>query len=74
MDTIYNPENTLFIRQAREKGAVAMTGLDMFIGQAAAQFKLFTGEPAPADLMRQVARNALAIRQVRPGAPGQPAR
>lgn len=74
MDTIYNPENTLFIRQAREKGAVAVTGLDMFIGQAAAQFKLFTGEPAPADLMRQVARNALAIRLVRPGALGQPAR
>jgi 3-dehydroquinate dehydratase/shikimate dehydrogenase len=74
MDTIYNPENTLLIRQAREKGAVATTGLDMFIGQAAAQFKLFTGEPAPADLMRQVARNALAIRPARPGVTGQPAR
>ena len=74
MDTIYNPENTLLIRQAREKGAVATTGLDMFIGQAAAQFKLFTGEPAPADLMRQVARNALAVRPARPGVTGQPAR
>lgn len=74
MDTIYNPENTLLIRQAREKGAVAVTGLDMFIGQAAAQFKLFTGEQAPVDLMRQVARNALAIRQPRPVASGQVAR
>lgn len=68
MDTIYNPESTLLVRSAREKGAVAVTGLDMFIAQAAAQFKLFTGEPAPVDLMRQVARNALAARVGRPPA------
>lgn len=70
MDTIYNPESTLLVRSAREKGAVAVTGLDMFIAQAAAQFKLFTGELAPADLMRQVARNALAARVGRPLAQG----
>ncbi len=70
MDTIYNPESTLLVRSAREKGAVAVTGLDMFIAQAAAQFKLFTGEAAPADLMRQVARNALSSRVGRPLAQG----
>mgnify|MGYP003341592201 CR=1 FL=1 len=48
----------------------AVTGLDMFIAQAAAQFKLFTGEAAPADLMRQVARNALSSRVGRPLAQG----
>ena len=37
MDTIYNPESTLLVRSAREKVAVAVTGLDMFIAQAAAQ-------------------------------------
>jgi 3-dehydroquinate dehydratase/shikimate dehydrogenase len=68
MDTIYNPESTALVLMARERGAVAVTGLDMFISQAAAQFKLFTGETAPADLMRQVARNALASRVSRPQA------
>lgn len=68
MDTIYNPESTALVVMARERGAVAVTGLDMFISQAAAQFKLFTGETAPADLMRQVARNALASRVSRPQA------
>lgn len=68
MDTIYNPDATLLVRQAREKGAVAVTGLDMFIAQAAAQFKLFTGEEPPVDLMRQVARNALSARLGKPGA------
>jgi 3-dehydroquinate dehydratase/shikimate dehydrogenase len=59
-DTVYNPENTLFIKEARERGCVVVTGLELFIRQAAAQFLLFTGKPAPAELMRQIARQALS--------------
>jgi 3-dehydroquinate dehydratase/shikimate dehydrogenase len=67
MDTIYNPENTMMIKQAREHGATVVTGLDMFIRQAAAQFRAFTGQEPPVDLMRQVAKNALTPITVRPG-------
>jgi 3-dehydroquinate dehydratase/shikimate dehydrogenase len=32
----------------------------MFIGQAALQFKLFTGKEAPTELMRQVIRRTIS--------------
>ena len=51
-DTVYNPEQTLLIKQARKANCKVITGVDMFIRQAAIQFQLFTGEEAPADLMR----------------------
>ena len=34
-DTVYNPEQTLLIKQAREIGCKTITGIDMFVGQAA---------------------------------------
>ena len=59
-DTVYNPENTLFIKQARELGCEVITGIDMFVGQAALQFKHFTDRPAPIDTMREVIRRAIS--------------
>ncbi len=57
-DTVYNPENTLLIKQAREKGCRVITGVDMFVRQAALQFKLFTGRDAPKSIMRAELRRA----------------
>ena len=59
-DTIYNPEQTLLIKQARENACEVITGVEMFVGQAAHQFRLFTGEDAPAEMMRQVVRRAIS--------------
>jgi 3-dehydroquinate dehydratase/shikimate dehydrogenase len=59
-DTVYNPEQTLLIKQAREIGCNTITGVDMFVGQAALQFRLFTGQAAPIELMRQVVRRAIS--------------
>jgi 3-dehydroquinate dehydratase/shikimate dehydrogenase len=53
-DAVYNPENTLLIKEARQRGCKVVTGVDMFARQAALQFKLFTGLDGPADLMRDV--------------------
>jgi 3-dehydroquinate dehydratase/shikimate dehydrogenase len=62
-DTIYNPEQTLLIKQAREAGCAVITGVDMFVGQAARQFEVFTGRKAPTDVMRdQVMRAIAAVR------------
>lgn len=60
-DVVYNPENTFLLRQARDKGCTVISGLEMFIGQACLQFKLFTGEKASAKLMRQLLKNALSV-------------
>lgn len=55
-DTIYNPEQTLLIKAAKELGCMVVTGVEMFVRQAVGQFKLFTGEEAPDELMREAIR------------------
>lgn len=57
-DTVYNPENTLLVKQAREARARVITGVDMFVRQAAYQFKLFTGRDASAAPMRATIKEA----------------
>jgi 3-dehydroquinate dehydratase/shikimate dehydrogenase len=59
-DTIYNPENTLLIKEARARGCVVITGVDMFVRQAVLQFQIFTEQEAPEDLMNDVVRRALS--------------
>jgi 3-dehydroquinate dehydratase/shikimate dehydrogenase len=60
MDTIYTPEHTLLIKKAKERGCHVLTGVDMFVRQAALQFRLFTGVEPPLDLMRSVVKRALS--------------
>jgi len=52
-DTVYNPVETLLLRQAKKIGAKTIDGVSMFVNQAAAQFKLFTGKVADTKLMRK---------------------
>lgn len=58
-DTIYNPIETMFIRQARAAGCAAITGLEMFVNQAVAQFERWTEKPAPREVMRDVVARKL---------------
>jgi 3-dehydroquinate dehydratase/shikimate dehydrogenase len=51
-DAVYNPLETKLLREAKECGCAQASGLDMFVGQAARQFSLFTGEEPALDLMR----------------------
>lgn len=64
-DTIYNPETTLLIREARSRECHVLTGVDMFVRQAGLQFRLFTGKEPPLELMTKVARRALSPVHVR---------
>jgi len=57
-DTVYNPENTLLIKHAKRAQCRIITGIDMFVRQAAYQFKLFTGKEAPYELMRKTIKDA----------------
>ena len=48
------------MQAAKQAGCTVVNGLEMFVGQAMQQFELFTGQPAPADLMYEVALKALS--------------
>ncbi len=58
-DAVYNPENTLLVKNARKRNCIVITGVEMFVAQAALQFKLFTGQDAPGQLMRNVIKKAI---------------
>jgi shikimate 5-dehydrogenase len=51
---VYNPRRTQLIRDAERAGCQTILGLEMFLGQAFVQFQLWTGRPAPRDVMRNV--------------------
>ena len=59
-DTVYSPENTLFLKRARERGCETVSGLDMFVRQAAHQFEIFTGLEAPIEYMRETLRRGMS--------------
>ncbi len=58
-DVVYNPIETPLLAAARGAGARTLGGLAMLVYQGAAAFELWTGKPAPVDIMMQAARKAL---------------
>jgi 3-dehydroquinate dehydratase/shikimate dehydrogenase len=59
-DTVYVPETTLLVKEARSRGCHVITGVELFVRQAALQFRLFTGLEPPLDQMRKVVKRALS--------------
>ena len=59
-DTVYHPENTMFLKLARERGCTTVSGVEMFVRQAAHQFRIYTGREAPTQLMRDVMKGKLS--------------
>ena len=53
-DVIYSPEETEFLRIAKEVGCPNMNGLGMMLYQGAAAFKLWTGKDMPIDAVKAV--------------------
>ncbi len=58
-DLVYNPAETLLMRQARASGAHAIGGLGMLIWQGALAFQHWTGQMPPVDVMRAAAKTHL---------------
>lgn len=58
-DAVYNPLETRLLRCAREAGCIVATGFQWFVGQAAAQFELWTQHAAPLEIMADVVRRKL---------------
>jgi shikimate dehydrogenase len=59
MDIVYKPLLTRLLREARGRGCRVIDGLQMLIHQGAAQFELWTGRPAPREVMARAAYNSL---------------
>ena len=57
-DTVYNPENTLLIKEARSVGCRTVTGVDMFVRQAAIQFRIWHGAEPDFQVMRDALKRA----------------
>ena len=58
-DTVYNPPETLLLKQAKEIGAKTISGMEMFINQACGQFKLFTGQNGTPKVMMEAMKATL---------------
>jgi len=58
-DVIYNPLRTRLLREAQLAGCAVLSGVEMFVEQGAAQFRLWTGQEPPVDIMGQVVREEL---------------
>jgi shikimate dehydrogenase len=62
IELLYDPPSTDLQRRARAAGATAFGGLGHLLEQAALSFELWTGTPAPLEVMSAAALAALAER------------
>jgi 3-dehydroquinate dehydratase/shikimate dehydrogenase len=67
-DMIYDPGETRLLQLAKQRGAQIIPGIEMFVHQAARQFEIWTGKPAPQDDMLQVVMLSLQERAARAAA------
>jgi 3-dehydroquinate dehydratase/shikimate dehydrogenase len=67
-DMVYDPPETRLLKLARERGAQIIPGIEMFVHQAARQFEIWTGKPAPWDEMLRVVLLAIQERASRAAA------
>ncbi|MDZ7806839.1 MAG: shikimate dehydrogenase [Gracilimonas sp.] len=51
-DVVYNPQETKFLKQAKQADGIPVGGLDMLIHQGAKSFKMWTGQEFPLGLIK----------------------
>lgn len=59
-DTVYNPLETKLLQYAARAGAKTINGAEMFVRQAMAQYKIFTGSDADEKIIRKTVFECLA--------------
>lgn len=57
-DIIYNPRETLLLKQAKAVGAKTCNGLPMLVHQGAEAFKLWTGQTMPVEKIKKIVENS----------------
>ncbi len=59
VDVVYNPLKTRLMRDSEKAGCITVPGLGMFVNQGAEQIRLWTGQEAPREFMKQVVKERL---------------
>jgi 3-dehydroquinate dehydratase/shikimate dehydrogenase len=59
MEMVYSPAETRLVKMARARGIQIIPGAEMFVHQAARQFEIWTGKPAPLDEMQRVVERGI---------------
>jgi 3-dehydroquinate dehydratase / shikimate dehydrogenase len=62
MDFIYRPMHTKLLRLAAKKRIATVSGMEMFLAQGFAQWRLWTGRPVPEAAVRRTVLRALSDR------------
>jgi 3-dehydroquinate dehydratase/shikimate dehydrogenase len=60
-DLVYNPTETLLIREAKRASVRTLGGMEMLIAQGAEQFRIWTGREAPVEAMTAAVRKKLNL-------------
>ena len=56
-DMIYNPEETIFLKEAKKTGAVTLNGLGMLIYQGIMAYEFFTDTKLPEDIFDKILKD-----------------
>jgi len=67
-DMVYDPPETRLMKMAKAAGAEVIPGIEMFVQQAARQFEIWTGKPAPLDEMLRVVNRVIEDRAAKAAA------
>ena len=60
-DAVYNPNETVLLKEALKAGAKPVYGIKMLLYQGAESFKIWTGVDAPVDVMEKALRDTLNL-------------
>lgn len=60
-DVIFNDPNSLFLQESAQRGAETVNGLGMLVNQGAINYKLWTGQDAPVDVMTETLRKEFGL-------------
>jgi 3-dehydroquinate dehydratase/shikimate dehydrogenase len=53
-DVVYNPQKTKLLKEAEKNNCTIISGIEMFINQAAEQFKIWTGKEPDIKFLREI--------------------
>ena len=61
-DAVYNPNETVLLKEAIKAGAKPVYGIKMLLYQGAESFEIWTGKKAPVDVMENALKNTLNLK------------
>ena len=60
-DAVYNPNETVLLKEAIKAGAKPVYGIKMLLYQGAESFRIWTGRDAPVDAMEKALKDTLNL-------------